>query len=84
MDRIGAHHVRISGDSGPTLMFAHGLGGHQGHWDPIVAALSQHARCITFPSPVHPTQTLRCSPPFGINRWQGLPMMLPCFAQHSA
>lgn len=48
MDRIGAHHVRISGDSGPTLMFAHGLGGHQGHWDPIVAALSQHARCITF------------------------------------
>lgn len=48
MDRISAHGVHIVGDSGPTLLFAHGLGGHQGHWHPVVAALSQRARCITF------------------------------------
>lgn len=48
MDRISAHRVRIVGDAGPAVLFAHGLGGHQGHWDPIVAALSQRARCITF------------------------------------
>lgn len=48
MDRISAHRVRIVGDAGPTVLFAHGLGGHQGHWDPIVAALAPHARCITF------------------------------------
>ncbi len=48
MDRISAHRVRVVGDSGPTILFAHGLGGHQGHWDPVVAALSPRARCITF------------------------------------
>ncbi len=48
MDRIGAHRVRITGDSGPTLMFAHGLGGHPGHWNSIIDALSPYARCITF------------------------------------
>lgn len=48
MDRINAHRVRITGDSGPTVLLAHGLGGHQGHWAPVVAALSQRARCITF------------------------------------
>lgn len=48
MDRIAAHRVRIVGDSGPTVLFAHGLGGHQGHWDAVVAALSPRARCITF------------------------------------
>lgn len=48
MDRIGAHRVRVVGDTGPTVLFAHGLGGHQGHWDSIVAELSQRARCITF------------------------------------
>ena len=48
MDRITAHDVRIAGDAGPTVLFAHGLGGHQSHWDPVVAALSQRARCITF------------------------------------
>lgn len=48
MDRPGAHRVRIVGDAGPTVLFAHGLGGHQGHWDPVVAALSRQARCITF------------------------------------
>lgn len=48
MDRIDAHRVRIVGDAGPTVLFAHGLGGHPGHWDPIVAALAPRARCITF------------------------------------
>lgn len=48
MDRINAHRVRIVGDSGPTVLFAHGLGGHQGHWGPIVTALSHRARCVTF------------------------------------
>lgn len=48
MDRISAHGVQIVGDSGPTVLFAHGLGGHQGHWQPIVGPLSQRARCITF------------------------------------
>jgi sigma-B regulation protein RsbQ len=48
MDRIKAHSVRILGDSQPTVLLAHGLGGHQGHWDPLVTALSPHARCISF------------------------------------
>lgn len=48
MDRITAHHVRMVGDGQPTVLLAHGLGGHQGHWDPLVDALSSHARCISF------------------------------------
>lgn len=48
MDRLDAHRVRIVGDAGPTVLLAHGLGGHQRHWDPIVEALAPHARCITF------------------------------------
>ena len=47
MDRIGAHRVRVVGDAGPAVLLVHGLGGHQGHWDPVVAALSPRARCIT-------------------------------------
>ena len=48
MDRISAHRVRIVGETGPTILLAHGLGGHPGHWDAIVAALAPRARCITF------------------------------------
>lgn len=48
MDRLDAHRVRIVGEAGPTVLLAHGLGGNQRHWDPLVAALSPHARCITF------------------------------------
>lgn len=48
MDLAERHAVRIIGDGEPTYLLCHGLGGHQGQWQPIADALSATARVITF------------------------------------
>lgn len=49
MDAWIRNNVVVEGNpDGPTIVFAHGLGGTQAHWAPIIAALAPHARCVTF------------------------------------
>ena len=49
MDARIRHCVAVEGNpEGPTIVFAHGLGGTQAHWAPIIADLVPDARCVTF------------------------------------
>lgn len=51
MDPLTRHRVEIHGTrspDAPTVLFGHGLGGNQGQWSPIVAALADSVRCVTF------------------------------------
>lgn len=46
--RAVAHRAKVSGDAGPWLVFAHGLGGSPSDFDPLVRSLSAGRRVLTF------------------------------------
>jgi|GEM_PF-1669061 len=46
--RAVAHRVKVCGDRGPWLVFAHGLGGSPSDWDPLVSSLGAGHRVLTF------------------------------------
>ncbi|TXI40365.1 MAG: alpha/beta hydrolase [Mycobacterium sp.] len=48
MTRATLHRARVSGDSGPWLVMAHGLGGSPAQWDPFVEAFRGTHRVLTF------------------------------------
>lgn len=48
MTRAAAHRARVSGDHGPWLVLAHGLGGSPSVWDPFVAEFRADHRVLTF------------------------------------
>ncbi|MEI8032671.1 MAG: alpha/beta hydrolase [Chlorobiaceae bacterium] len=49
LNRIQAHDVHVYGKEGnPVMIFAHGLGGNQGHWDSLVEHFSISKRVVTF------------------------------------
>jgi sigma-B regulation protein RsbQ len=48
MDLATAHAVTIVGDTGPTVVLGHGLGGDQRQWAPVVGHLASRCRTVTF------------------------------------
>ena len=48
MNRVQAHAATLHGTSGPTIVLAHGIGGNQTHWQPLVDHFSSSARLMTF------------------------------------
>lgn len=43
-----AHRAKVSGDRGPWMVFAHGLGGSPSNWDPFVSSMGAGHRVLTF------------------------------------
>ena len=48
MDVIRRNHVKVLGDQGPVLLFAHGFGCSQGMWTPVAEALTGPYRQVMF------------------------------------
>lgn len=48
MNRVEANRAVVTGDRGPWMVLAHGLGGSPSDWDPFVSAFSDHFRVVTF------------------------------------
>ena len=48
MDRSQAYAVQQHGDGEPVIVMAHGLGGSQAQWDPLVAHFQKSAREVTY------------------------------------
>lgn len=48
MTRSERHAVRAVGDGPDTFLLAHGIGGDQHQWDPVVEQLAERGRVVTF------------------------------------
>lgn len=48
MGLVRQHATRIVGEGPETFLLAHGIGGTQDQWQPVVERLSEHARVVTF------------------------------------
>lgn len=50
MSRFHDHAVHVHGtqNSKPTIVLGHGIGGHQGHWDPLVRHFERTHLVVTF------------------------------------
>lgn len=83
--------VHDFGGRGPDLLLAHATGLHGMVWEPVVAALTDHFRCVSFDERGHGDST---GPPDGNFHWSGfasdvlavvdaLGLERPCGAGHS-